>query len=296
MDKRRNRTPAWFASVFVLGILGACGSSAPKHYALRGRVLAKSADQVTVNHAEIPGFMPAMTMPYQVKDLAAFQQVQPGDAITADLVVVANSKDAGKRSWLEHLVITDSSGRDSLPSITADDLEPGTEIPDVSLINQDGKSIHLSEFKGKAVLLTFIYTRCPFANFCPLLSNEFASLRRDLLNTPGDYERTHLVSISLDPVWDTPPVLRKYGLGYLHGDPAGFRHWDFVATRPADLKKLADAFNLTYFEKDNQIIHSLRTVLLGTDGTVAKVWSGNEWRKQEILDSIRQAASETPQP
>jgi protein SCO1 len=264
-----------------------CGSSAPKHYALRGYVLDKDEQsRVTVSHEEISGLMPAMTMPYQVKDPAAFKNVWPGDRITADLVV-----DAKKKDWLERVVVTDSSGRDSLPSVTADELEAGTAIPDVRLINQEGKTIHLSDFKGKAVLLTFIYTRCPFPDFCPLLSHEFAALDRELKKTPGDYARTHLVSISLDPAFDKPPVLRKYGLVYVQ-DPAGFKHWDFVATSPEDLKALAAAFNLTYFEKDNQITHGLRTVLLGTDGTVQEVWSGNAWRKQEIVDSMREAAAQ----
>ncbi len=248
-------------------------------------MLAKSTDQLTVNHGDIPGLMPAMTMPYTVKDAGEFQKVQAGDSITADLVV------EGDKNWLQHVVITDSSGRDSIFATTAEDLEPGAQIPDVPLIDQEGKTIHLSDFKGKAVLITFIYTRCPFPTFCPLISNEFASLQNELLKAPGDYARTHLVSISLDPAFDTPPVLRKYGLGYLHGDPAGFAHWSFASPTPADLGKLAAAFELTYYTQGNVITHSLRTVLLANDGTVVKVWAGNEWRKQEIIDSIRQAAA-----
>ncbi|HWE50997.1 MAG TPA: SCO family protein [Bryobacteraceae bacterium] len=270
----------------AFALLAGCGGSGPKHYALRGRVLTKSPDQLTVSHEDIPGFMPAMTMAYAVKDAAGFQKVEEGDAIAADLVA-----DQKQNPWLEHLVVTDSSGRDTIHNTTADDLEPGSEIPDVELVNQDGKKIHLGAFKGKAVLITFIYTRCPFPTFCPLLSNEFASLHRELLKTPGDYKKTHLVSVSLDPSFDTPAVLRKYGLSYLRDDPAGFEHWDFVATAPADLKKLAAAFGLTYFEKDNQITHSLRTVLLAPDGTVEKIWSGNQYRKDEILDSMRQAGA-----
>ena len=201
------RIPALFGVVFVLAAVGSCGSSAQKHYALRGRVLAKSTDQLTVNHGDIPGLMPAMTMPYAVKDAAEFQKVQAGDSITADLVV------EGDKNWLQHVVITDTSGRDSIFATTAEEIEPGAQIPDVPLVNQDGKTIHLSDFKGKSVLITFIYTRCPFPTFCPLISNEFAALHKELLKAPGDYKRTHLVSISLDPAFDTPPVLRKYGLG-----------------------------------------------------------------------------------
>lgn len=272
------------ALVLVLAAWG-CGSSAQK-YGVRGLVLAKNADQITVSHDEIPGFMPAMTMPYRVRDKAEFDAVQEGDAIAATLVVNKN-----QTYWLDHVAVVDRSGRDARPSITADELEPGTKIPDVPLVNQDAATIHFAGFQGKAVLITFIYTRCPFADFCPLVSNEFASIERDLRTTPGDYSRTHLVSVSLDPAFDRPPILRKYGLSYLREDPAGFRHWDFVATDPHDLKKLADAFGLTYYEEKNLITHSLRTVLLAPDGSVAKVWSGNQWRKQEILEAIRQEAA-----
>jgi len=277
-------------AVILLG-LGACSSS-PKHYALKGHVLNKDIDNnfITVSHQEIPGLMPAMTMPYLVKDPAQFGSVQAGDDITADLVV-----DAKKTGWLEKVAVTDRSGRDTLPSITSDELDIGAEIPDVKFLNQDGKEVHLRDFRGKAVLLTFIYTRCPFADFCPLISHEFASLDRELKKTPGDYKRTHLVSISLDPAFDKPPVLRKYGLTYVQGDAAGFRHWDFVATSPEDLKQLAAAFNLTYEQNGSLITHSLRTVLLGPDGTVQKVWSGNEWRKQEITDAMREAAAGGPE-
>ena len=91
----------------------------------------------------------------------------------------------------------------------------GAPVPDVPMVNQDGKTIHLSNFKGKTVLVTFIYTRCPFPTFCPLLSSEFASIQRELFKTPELYQKTHLVSISLEPTYDIPPVMRKYGLFYL---------------------------------------------------------------------------------
>jgi protein SCO1/2 len=245
-------------------------------------VIAKNADQVTVNHEEIPGLMPAMIMSYQVKDSTGLEQVQPGDSITANLVV-----DRNNNLWLEHLAITDTSARGSVAATTPTELEPGDQVPDVQFTNQDGRKIHLRDFRGKSVLITFIYTRCPFPTFCPLLSNEFASIQRELLKSPEIYNRTHLVSVTLDPSYDTPPVLREYGLSYLQNDPAGFAHWDFVSTSPTDLRTLATGFGLVYFEKDNQITHSMLTVLLAPDSIVAKVWTGNEWRKSEILDAMR---------
>jgi protein SCO1 len=271
-------------------VIAGCGLLT-KHYSLRGRVLAKSTSDVTVNAENIPGFMPAMTMPYPVKDLESLEKVQPGDAITADLVV------QGKTYWLDHVVIIGSQGRGSFSTATDNsDIEDengysviGSPVPDVKLVNQDGKTIHLADLKGKTVLITFIYTRCPFPTFCPLLSSEFASIQRELAKTPDLYKKTHLVSVSLDPAYDKPPILRKYGLGYLKGDSSGFSHWDFVATSPDDLKTFAGAFGLTYFEEDNLITHSMRTVLVKPDGTVANVWDGSEWRQPELLDAMKQA-------
>jgi len=273
-------------AAFAVCVACAGCQDSTRHYALQGRVVAKdpSTQQITVNHGEIPGFMPAMTMPYPVKDSQGFDNVQTGDAISADVEV--QSKDA---YWLQHLVITDESGRGSAPASTAPhELVPGDPVPDVPLINQDGKTLHLRQFKGQAVLLTFIYTRCPLPTFCPLISSEFAAIHKELKMNPEDMKRTHLISISLDPAYDTAPVLRKYGLAYLQDDATGFKHWDFVSTTPQDLEKLAAAFGLQYFTQDNQIAHSMETVLLATNGTVAKSWSGNEWKTSEVLASVKQ--------
>ena len=232
-----------------------------------------------------------MTMPYPVKDPEALAKVQPGDAITADLVVKGKTE-----YWLEHVVVLGNADRLSASTATdTTDIENengtsviGTPLPDITLINQDGKKIHFSDFKGKTVLVTFIYTRCPFPTFCPLLSSEFASIQRELAKTPQLYKQTHLVSVSLDPAYDTAPVLRKYGLGYLKNDASGFAHWDFVSTSPDDLKTLTDVFGLTYFEQDNLITHGMRTVLVSPSGTVANVWDGSEWRQPELVDAMRQ--------
>jgi peroxiredoxin len=139
-------------------------------------------------------------------------------------------------------------------------------------LNQDGKPIHLSDFRGKALLLTFIYTRCPMPTFCPRISSLFASVNRELAKNPKDYDRTRLLSISIDPKYDTPSVLHKYGLACLGNDPQGFVHWQFAVPTPENLRKLAEAFSLLYEEEDNQISHTMSTVLVGPDGRVAKEW------------------------
>jgi protein SCO1 len=294
------RVPVLLGLAFVFAAAGGCRSS-QKHYALRGRVLVKNSGQLTVHQQDIPGFMPAMIMPYPVKDAEALEQVQSGDEITADLVV------NGQKYWLENVVVTGngdgsvSTAADNggAPVSTAiDTIEDengysmvGAQLPDIPLTNQAGKTIHFGDFKGKTVLVTFIYTRCPFPTFCPLLSSEFASIQRELLKNPELYKKTHLVSISLDPAYDTAPVLRKYGLGYLKNNPAGFEHWDFVSTKPKDLQSLAGAFGLTYFKQQNLLTHGMRTVLVKPSGTVASIWDGSEWRQPELLAAMRQATA-----
>ena len=270
-------------------VSGSCQNSR-KQYSLKGQLLARndSTGQLTVDNEEIPGFMPAMTMIYPVKDAQGLQQVQPGDRITA-VVVVENG---GTNYWLEHIAITDRTGR-SLFSIPKKPraLLPNQKVPDVPFINQDGKTLHLADFKGKAVLLTFIYTRCPFPDYCPLMSSRFAAIQETLAKSAAVYGKTHLMSVSLDPKYDTPPVLRKYGFPYLRGDASGFAHWDFVSTSPGDLRTLASAFGLQYFEQNNQISHSLDTILLAPDGTVKQVWPGNKWTTAEVLTAMENAAA-----
>jgi protein SCO1 len=265
--------------------LTGCGGSS-KHYLLQGQVLAKSdsAQQLTVTHGAIPGFMAAMTMPYAVKDPRGFQEIQPGDLITADLVV-AGANDY----WLERLSIKSAAGRGSVSSVPAHVLLPGERVPDVRLTNQDGKTIRLSRFRGKAVLITFIYTRCPFPTFCPLVSSKFAAIHKALSKAPAEYQATHLLSISLDPAYDTPPIMRTYGLNYLANDPKGFEHWDFVSTTPDDLNAVATAFGLEYFPQANLVPHSMNTILLATDGTVSRYWPGTDWNTSEVISALRQA-------
>ena len=259
-----------------------------KRYNLRGQVVAKdvAAKEITVRHEEIPGFMAAMTMPYKVKDPAIVQAVEPGDKIVAEVVVPSDGSDY----WLENVRVTEASGRKSvsaMPSVHR--LNVGESVPNLPLVNQDGRTIHLHDFQGKALLMTFIYTRCPLPNFCPRLSSQFAKIHDDLAKTPDDYRKTHLLTITFDPKYDTAPVLRKYGLAYLDNDPSGFGYWDFAYATPADLRKLADAFGLVYIEQDNQISHSMNIVLIAPDSTVAKYWS-QEWTTSELEDTMRQQA------
>jgi protein SCO1/2 len=279
----RSLVPACLLSALLCIPLSGCGSS-DKHYTLIGRVISKvpATRSVVVDHDEIPGFMAAMTMPYPVADGVDLSGIEPGDRIRADIDV----KPDGQYS-IDRIAVTDSSHREKAPKETKQ-LWPGQEIPDIELVNQDGQTLHLSEFRGKTLLLTFIYTRCPMPNFCPRLSSLFASVNRELAKNPKEYGRTELLSVSIDPKYDTPPVLRKYGLAYLSDDAKGFTHWQFTVPSPENLRKLADAFGLIYVEEDNQISHTMSTVLIGPDGKLVKTWTVSDWTVAEAMSAIQQ--------
>lgn len=259
-----------------------------KTYHLRGKVVSTNSatGEVTLNHDAIVGFMEAMTMPYKLKDPQILGELHPGDTITADVLV---SQDADASVLLDHIVIVAQGKPDYKPTVQYHVPEPGDQVPDFALRNQDGRPIHLDQFRGKTLLITFIYTRCPVPNFCPLVTRNFAAIDRQLQINPALYAKTHLICISFDPENDTPKVLRAYGIQYIGSDSKSiFAHWDFAAPTKADVDKLALYFDLGLTPgPDTTITHSLSTTLIGPDGKVQQFYPGNEWTPDQVLTDLR---------
>ena len=175
------------------------------------------------------------------------------------------------------------------------------KFPDYRLINQDGKAIRLHDYRGKALVLTFIYTRCPDPDQCTLMSNNFAAIDQELQKQPELYAKTHLLSISFDPEYDTPKVLRSYGAAFTgrYSDET-FAHWEFAAGSADEVKGIAQYFGMRYYldseSGKQQVIHSLRTAVIGPDGKVIKVYRGNDWKPDEIVSDLRAAAEAKNSP
>jgi protein SCO1/2 len=263
-----------------------------KTYHLRGKVIAASpaSGEVTVAHEAIPGFMDAMTMPYKLRDPDIVSELHPGDEITADLLVPEGS---GGDAELDHIDVIAQAKPDYRPTVEYHVPEPGDAVPDFALRNQDGRAIHLDEFRGKTLLVTFIYTRCPLPNFCPLVTRNFAEINRKLAANPGLYAKTHLVCVSFDPDHDTPARLRAYGAAYIGSDAKdAFAHWDFAVPEKADLKKMALYFDLGLTQgADDTITHTLSTTLIGPQGRVAHFYPGNEWTPEQVLSDVKRAVA-----
>jgi protein SCO1/2 len=242
---------------------------------------------VTLNHEAIPGFMDAMTMPYKLKDASILGELHRGDVITADLLV---SQDPDADVLLDHIVVVAQGKPDYRPKVIYHVPASGDAVPDFKLRNQDGRPIHLGQFHGKALVITFIYTRCPSPDFCPRVTRNFASLDKLLASNPALYARTHLLSVSFDPEHDTPARLRAYGATYIGSDAkAAFAHWDFAVPEKPVLAEMAKFFDLGMTENaDSMITHTLSTTLIGPDGKVVRFYPGNEWTPEQVLADLKQ--------
>ena len=259
-----------------------------KRYPIKGKVVAVATTDhtVTIAHEDITGYMPAMTMPFKIKNEADLAMVKPGDQLTGTLVVDDLS------SWVEITAIIEG-GPPVLQNVDVPgEPRPGTEVPDFGLVDQDGKRIHLAQYRGKALLLTFVYTRCPQPDQCTLMSNNFAAINQAMQMQPETYDKTHLLTISFDPDYDTPKVLRSYGASHTgrYSDET-FQHWEFASGSKDEVKGIAQFFGLRYYHdtesSDEQVIHSLRTAIVGPDGRVVKLYRGNEWKPEEIVGDLK---------
>jgi protein SCO1 len=273
--------------LFTLAFLISC-HPARRRYQFTGEIIAidRSAHQLIVRHEDIPNFMKGMTMPFAVKDPAVLDHLQIGQRIKATLVVTDTE------SWLEDIQVTAQAPADaSAPHSELQIPQEGTPVPDFVFTNQDGQRVHLAQYKGKVVLLTFIYTRCPMPDFCPRMTNNFLEIEKSLKQDQAAYARTHLLSITFDPKFDTPKVLRHYALSTTSIPAADlFSHWELLAPRPQDLDAIGHFFALSVWKENGQITHSLSTAIVDGNGKLYRWYHGNEWTSQELLREARRAA------
>ncbi len=271
----------------LLAFSAGCKHATAKRYALKGKVISidKQAATANIDSEPIAGFMDAMIMPYTIKPASGLEQLQPGDLISAEVVVEPD------KYWLENVKVTGHSATaPAKPAAAMHIPAVGDDVPDFKLINQNGRQVSLRQYRGQTVVLTLIYTRCPFPDYCPRVSHEFAAIEREVGADPARYGKTHLLSISFDPAHDTPKVLREYGFSCAGSkDPGLFARWEFAAIPQNELPEFADYFALTYKEEGGLITHSLSTAVISADGKIFKWYHGAEWQAAELLQDIAAA-------
>ena len=261
------------------------GESGEKQYPVEGRVMGINTEsgEVELDAKAIPGFMDAMTMPYKLKDPAVLGELHPGDTIRATLVVGSSGAE------LDKIVIIGQSKPVAKPTSQLSPPIPGAPVPDFALRNQDGKLVHLRQYRGRVLLLTFVYTRCPLADYCPRMSRNFARADKELAADKDLYAHTHLLTISFDPAHDTPAALKSYGGAYTGNyTRETFQHWEFAAPTDKDLQPVLNFFDVARTpESDGTLTHSLSTAVIAPDGRVAKWYGGNDWTPEQLVNDAR---------
>ncbi|MFT4112095.1 SCO family protein [Silvibacterium sp.] len=302
MNRRRCGLLGLFALLAVLGLGGAVGchsagqgagqgdsAGAVKRYAVRGVVVSTDASkgEVTLDTEAIPGYMDAMIMPYKLKQPEVLSELHPGDRITATLLAGSDS------DFLDQIVVVGQKKADYVPKASYHTPQPGDAVPDFALLNEKGQTVHLDQLHGKIVLLTFVYTRCPLADYCPRMSRNFAEVNKALEKNPALYAKTHLLSVSFDPKYDTPKVLRSYGGAYTgRYTQETFDHWEFAAPVESDLSRMLQFFMVAATpEQDKTITHSLSTAVITPSGRIYKWYAGNDWTPEQVLADVNSLAA-----
>lgn len=287
--KLRDLFCSFVTFVFASLVSGCSNQQAARHYALHGKIMSvdKLGHELIIDHDAIPGFMEAMTMPYPVSDNSMLEKVGPGDEIKGDLQV------QGEQVKIDKLDIVQKAAPGSIPVPKPMHVpQVGEQVPNFMLTNQNGRRVHLSDYRDKTLLVTFFYTRCPLNDYCPRVNGNFAALDKTLAQTPELYAKTHLLSISFDPTHDTPEVLRSYGGAYTERyTREDFKHWEFVTAQATEMKQLADFFGVFYEQEGDRITHSLSTAVIGPNGTVKAWYPGNSWQPEELLASVKETTA-----
>ena len=269
--------------LLVLVATAAAGCSPrAREYELRGVVVAvdTSRQEITIKHDDIPRFMPGMTMPFKVREAALLEGRVPGDLVRATLVV----EETGA-----HLRALERTGSGPVPAVEAAPprpLEAGAEVPDASFVDQDGKPRRLSSWRGHAVAVTFIYTRCPIPNFCPLMDRHFAEVQRAVLADETLRARVRLLSVSIDPGHDRPGVLAAHARRV--GADASV--WTWLTGQGGDIEAFASRFGVSVLREGSsagEVVHNLRTGVIDPGGSLAAILRGNEWTPDDLLAALR---------
>jgi protein SCO1/2 len=273
--------------LLALLVVAACTRTEPtKEYQLTGQILdiKPERSEVLVKHEDIKGFMPAMTMPYKVQDATMLAGKEPGDLITATLVVGETEAHLSKIDKTGHAPIDNTGG----PEITESDiLKPGEPVPDTTLVDENNAARPLHSYAGHRVALTFMYTRCPQPDFCPLMDRNFAAIQAEIKKTPGLGD-VRLVSVSFDPANDTPAVLKTHAQD-LKADPAV---WHFLTASPDDIKGFSAKFGVTAVpstESSAVLIHNLSTAVIDADGKLVNIRPGNMWTPADLIADLKAA-------
>jgi protein SCO1 len=288
---------AGWVGLFALMLSASACKPSPQTYDVKGTVreVYAARDKVRIAHERIPGYMEPMTMVFDVKDTNELAGIQERDIVRFRMVVTADD------GWIEDVKkvgqAPPSASSTAAPAAettrvvkNVEELGVGDVLPNYQFTNQFNQVVQTDEFRGRALALTFIFTRCPFPVYCPRMSTNFTQVLTTLKRLPGAPTNWHLLTVSFDPQHDTPAVLRAYAERYRY-DP---RHWTFVTGSRMEISALGDHFGLLFWQpnsaEDGNLSHNLRTVVLDSQGRVRKIYTNENWSVDDLVAEIIKAA------
>lgn len=261
-------------------------------YEVKGLVKELGADgkSVVIRHEPVTNYMPAMTMPFEVRDTNELRGLNPGDYVSFNLIV------SNFDGWAEHIKKIKPPKSQPLPNNAGmtfrqvrdvDPLNIGDALPEYHFTNELGRALSTKDFTGQALVFTFFFTRCPYPAFCPMLSMNFLAAETKLLSMTNAPANWHLLSISFDTANDTPAILKEYASRYDYN--AG--HWSFVTGDLVEITAIGDQVGETFgHDETGGVTHNLRTVVVDARGKIQKIWMNNEWTADDLVAEIVKAA------
>ena len=280
-------------------VAGTATNTELRIFEMRGTVkrVDVTGKRVLIAHDEVKDFMAAMTMPFQVREDAELRGLIPEDEVSFRLSF------SPATNWIDHIEILGGprpeKGPDRPPVRVAPNVEPlkvGDPMPSYSFTNEFGAAVNLANLNGTAFAVTFIYTRCPFPDFCPKMSARFAETMKLLQADRSAPTNWHLFSLTFDPTYDTPRILRNYGRQYGY-DPAA---WSFLTGSMYDIDGITDQIEMQIMTGDSASAwsHRLRTIVVDANGKLQSIFRGGNddslWRTQDLVDALVKAARVPP--
>lgn len=226
-----------------------------------------------ISHRPIPGYMPAMAMPFRAEHPRELDELKPGAAVTFELIV-----DHNKSRIRKIRAIAKPVSKDEFVIPRAENqLALGDEVPDFELTDQDGRAVRLSQFRSKVVAVQFVYTRCPLPDVCPRLASHFAYVHRKL------GAKVQLLTITVDPTYDTPTILKDYAKRWrADGD-----NWRFLTGSESAIQSVGGMFGVVFWPEEGAVTHTSSTAIIGSDGQLKARIEGSTHRPEQLLDLIQ---------
>lgn len=256
-------------------------------FAVKGVIkeLKPDGKTVEIRHEAITNYMPAMVMPFEAKEPKELAGLKAGDEVKFRMTVTDDDV------WIDQIQKLTVRNPNQLPSKAgvfhfSRDVEPlqvGDALPEYHFTNELGQAVSTAQFKGEAVGITFIFTRCPLPNFCPKMTSNFQEVQKKLLGMTGGPANWHLLTISFDPEFDTPEILKAYA----ERNKADPKHWNYLT---GEISTISEQFGQMFWKDEGALNHNLRTAVIDASGKVQKVFQGNNWTTEEMVSEMVKAA------